>query len=140
MSLKPKFIGLCLLIRLFLSHDLRISYYYLTVRFQKLSAKGKSALDKQIVWARPPICPAFVTYKDFSCKQLCLCQLFTCTVETSKAVISQVGFAYTTNCYYCTRKSILPSFLVSFLSSSFSFSSSFFLFISCLLLIIYWIQ
>lgn len=51
--------------RLFLNHDLRTSYYSFTVRIQKLSAKGKSALDKQIVWPRPPICPTFVTYKDF---------------------------------------------------------------------------
>lgn len=53
--------------------------------------QGKSALDKQIVWPRPPICPAFVTYKDFSCKHLCLCQLFICTMETSKAVTPRLA-------------------------------------------------
>lgn len=67
-------IGLCLLIGLFLNHDLRVFCYSLTASIQKLGAKGKSALDKQIVWPGPPICPTFVTYKDFSCRQLCLCQ------------------------------------------------------------------
>lgn len=64
-------IGLYLLIRLFLNHDLRVCCYSLTARIQKLGAKGKSALDKQIVWPGPPICPMFVTYKDF-CLQAAL--------------------------------------------------------------------
>lgn len=59
------YIGLCLLKRLVLNNGLRFFYYSLSVGSKKFSAKGKSALDKQIVWPRPPICPAFVTYKEF---------------------------------------------------------------------------
>lgn len=78
-----------------------------SVRVQKLRAKGKSALDKQIVWPRPSICPTFVTYKDFPASSSVYANCLYAQRKLPKLSSPRFAFAYTTN--YCCAGSLFLS-------------------------------